>query len=55
MKIIGVPCPYCDYITDTWVYLKNGNVSIMCWDPCGQDYDVNGLWFMLNRLEAEEE
>jgi hypothetical protein len=45
----------CGTISNTWVYLQNGNVAIMCWDHCGMDYDVNGIWFMLNRLEAEEE
>jgi len=50
-----VPCPNCG----SWQNIQyvdtrdlNGKVSIMCWNSCGMDFDVNGIWFMLNRLEV---
>ena len=53
-----VPCPHCGTIHGT-AYVDtreiNGKVSVMCWDNCGMDFDVNGIWFMLNRIGDEEE
>lgn len=53
-----VPCPNCGDIMNT-VYVdlrdKNGCVSVMCWENCGMDFDVSGIWFMLNRFEDDEE
>jgi len=44
-------CPMCGTWEKTqYVELQNGMVSIMCWDECGMDYDVNGMWFFLNRM-----
>jgi len=47
-----VPCPNCG----TWNKTQyvdsrdiNGMVSVMCWIECGMDFQVNGIWFMLNR------
>ena len=57
MKYI-VPCPHCYTIQGT-AYVDtrdiNGKVSVMCWDRCGMDYDVNGIWFMIHRIDGEEE
>lgn len=32
----------------------NGKVSIMCWDECGMDFDVSGIWFFLNSWRDEK-
>ena len=40
-------CPMCGTWEKTqYVELQNG----MGWDECGMDYDVNGMWFFLNRM-----
>lgn len=52
-----VPCPCCGTTQGTaHVDTRdiNGKVSVMCWDHCGMDFDVNGIWFMLNRIEVTE-
>jgi hypothetical protein len=51
-----VPCPNCGGLNTSYVDLrsKGGPISVMCWGSCGMDFDVNGIWFMLNRLEGEE-
>ena len=52
-----VPCPSCGTTIGTsYVDTRdvNGKVSVMCWDKCGMDFDVNGIWFMLNRIDEEE-
>ena len=49
-----VPCPNCGTTARTeYVDLRdlNGMVSVMCWSNCGMDFDVNGIWFMLNRID----
>lgn len=49
-----VPCPNCGDVESTQ-YTDNrdlphvSHVSVMCWGKCGMDFDVNGIWFMLNR------
>ena len=45
------PCPNCGSWNTEVVDLRatNGMVSIMCWVECGMDFDVNGIWYMLNR------
>ena len=50
---IKIPCPSCGGHNTQWVRLKHGMVSIMCWGECGMDFDVNGIWFMLNRWVEE--
>lgn len=48
-----VPCPNCGRLSGTeYVDLRhiNGKVSVMCWSRCGMDFDVSGIWFMLNRI-----
>ena len=52
-----VPCPHCGSLVTSYVDLRevNGMLSVMCWDVCGMDFDVNGIWFMLNRLSLESE
>ncbi len=50
-----IPCPNCGKLSETYVRLNNGLVSVMCWDPCGMDFDVNGVWFMLNHRKEEDE
>ena len=50
-----VPCPNCGTLFRTsYVDCRDidGSVSVMCWDVCGMDFDVNGIWFMLNRMEV---
>ena len=50
-----VPCPCCGRTRGVqYVDTRdlNGMVSVMCWDHCGMDFDVNGIWFMLNRIEV---
>tara|TARA_B100000963_G_scaffold281489_1_gene249995 strand:- start:721 stop:903 length:183 start_codon:yes stop_codon:yes gene_type:complete len=50
-----IPCPNCgSWGNIEYVDLRdlNGKVSVMCWDSCGMDFDVSGIWFMLNRLEV---
>jgi len=32
----------------------NGKFSIMCWNECGMDFDVSGIWFFLNSWRDEE-
>lgn len=51
-----VPCPNCGGWNTQYVDLRDphGKVSIMCWGPCGMDFDVNGIWFMFNRVLKEE-
>ena len=49
-----IPCPMCGKLSDTYCRLNNGQVSVMCWDSCGMDFDVTGLWFMLNSVGEEE-
>jgi hypothetical protein len=47
-----VPCPHCGTLEGTqYVDLResSGMVAVMCWRVCGMDFDVNGIWFMLNR------
>ena len=52
-----VTCPNCGTFENTQ-YSDNrdlphvSHVSIMCWDNCGMDFDVNGIWFMLNRKDV---
>lgn len=31
------------------------HISIMCWDICGMDFDVNYMWFWLNSWVDEDE
>ena len=50
-----IPCPNCGELSETYCRLNNGLVSVMCWGKCGMDFDVNGVWFMLNHIEGEEE
>ena len=54
-----VPCPNCgtfERLATSYVDCRdlNGTVSVMCWDICGMDFDVSGIWFMLNRREVDE-
>lgn len=55
MKSFMVPCPMCGSSDTQYVDLRdiNGKVSVMCWTECGMDFDVNGIWFMLNRKEVK--
>ena len=52
-----VPCPNCGTF-DNVEYVDtrdiNGKVSVMCWDICGIDFDVSGIWFMLNRRDKND-
>mgnify|MGYP000344543609 CR=1 FL=1 len=50
------PCPNCGSWNTTVCDFRmiNGTVSVMCWADCGMDFDVNGIWFMLNRRSEEE-
>lgn len=52
MKLVA--CPHCGTPTSTHVHLQNGMVGVMCWDVCGMDFEVNGIWFMLNSWETED-
>ena len=51
-----VRCPSCGGLNTEWIDLRSegGPISVMCWTPCGMDFDVNGVWFMLNRCGDEE-
>ena len=52
-----VPCPCCGTLDGTeYVDTRdiNGKVSVMCWQNCGIDFDVNGIWFMLNRIDIDD-
>lgn len=52
-----VPCPVCGTFERTQYvqHHQTGVVDIMCWDNCGMDFQVNGLWFMLNRVKQESD
>ncbi len=53
-----VPCPNCGTIEKTQyvTHLPNTqDVDVMCWKYCGMDFRVNYLWFMLNRMESDDE
>ncbi len=50
-----VTCPQCGGINTQFVRAKDGFVDIMCWGSCGMDFRVNGIWFMLNSWEDDEE
>tara|TARA_Y100000033_G_scaffold50420_1_gene60903 strand:- start:2310 stop:2495 length:186 start_codon:yes stop_codon:yes gene_type:complete len=56
MSSYTVPCPMCGGYDTQYVDLRdvNGKVSVMCWGSCGMDFDVNGIWFMLNREEVKK-
>jgi len=47
-----VPCPVCGTFerTEYVQHHETGAVDVMCWDNCGMDFQVNGIWFMLNRV-----
>jgi len=51
------PCPHCGTIERTqWYHHPDSPVvDIMCWDNCGMDFQVNYIWFMLNRIEEGDE
>ena len=52
-----VPCPNCGTFHNVqYVDTRdiNGKVSVMCWDICGIDFDVTGIWFMLNRRDKND-
>ena len=50
-------CPQCGFDSAQtkmeYVRLKSGDVAIMCWDECGFDTHVNGMWFFLNSWRDE--
>ena len=48
-----VPCPNCGGWETEFVDTRaiNGMVSVMCWNPCGMDFDINGISFMIVREE----
>ena len=48
-----VPCPVCGTFERTQYvhHPETGAVDVMCWDNCGMDFQVNGIWFMLNRVK----
>jgi hypothetical protein len=52
------PCPNCGTTEKTqWVsheLIGRTEIDIMCWKHCGMDFQVNGLWWMLNRIEVED-
>lgn len=31
------------------------HISIMCWNICGMDFDVNPIWFFLNSWRDKNE
>jgi hypothetical protein len=52
------PCPNCGTTNKTqWVShedLGKTEVDIMCWEVCGMDFQVNRIWWMLNRIEVDD-
>jgi len=49
-----VPCPFCNTINNTQYVDTGRGIYVMCWDECGTDFQVNPIWFMLNRIEVDE-
>ena len=52
-----VPCPNCGttYRTQYVTHRNDPHVDVMCWEECGMDFRVNYIWYILNRIGAEEE
>lgn len=51
------PCPNCGTLEKTqWFrYEENPFVDVMCWENCGMDFRVSYWWYLLNRIEVDQE
>ena len=50
-----VPCPTCGSTETSWLFFwKLGHMDIMCWETCGTDFRVPGIYWTLNCYNSNE-